>query len=150
LPLTRILIHSSFISFYLFFHHYYYYFFIIFFILFFSVNKIIILIKIKNGQNLGYDRLQPFLSMKHTIDRTQRTIQPLFQASKKPLNKGTCLSTQHQWKKKTVKKDLKKNSCLKGFETNLPLCLLDCCEKNFISFYNICCGILPNVLILVA
>jgi len=50
LPLTQILIHSSFISFYLFFYHYYFF----FHHQFFSVNKIIIIIKI--GQKLGYDK----------------------------------------------------------------------------------------------
>jgi len=51
LPLTQILIHSSFISFYLFFHHYYYYFFIIIYFIF-SVKKIIIiLIEIKIVKN---------------------------------------------------------------------------------------------------
>jgi ankyrin repeat protein len=49
LPLTQILIHSSFISFYLFFYHYYYF----FPSSIFSVNEIIIIIKI--GQKLGYD-----------------------------------------------------------------------------------------------
>jgi hypothetical protein len=49
LPLTQILIHSLFISFYLFFYHYYYF----FPSSIFSVNKIIIIIKI--DQKLGYD-----------------------------------------------------------------------------------------------
>jgi hypothetical protein len=51
LPLTQILIHSSFISFYLFFYHYYYFFPSSIFL----VNEIIIIIKI--GQKLGYDNL---------------------------------------------------------------------------------------------
>jgi len=50
LPLTQISIHSSFISFYLFFYHYYYF----FPSSIFSVNEIIIIIKI--GQKLGYDK----------------------------------------------------------------------------------------------
>jgi len=52
LPLTQILIHSSFISFYLFFLSL-----LLFFsIINFSLNKIIIIIKI--GQKLGYDTYQ--------------------------------------------------------------------------------------------
>jgi len=60
LPLTQILIHSSFISFYLLF--------IIiifsssFFFISFSVNEIIIIIKIK-GQNLGYDNKDEVLDI---------------------------------------------------------------------------------------
>jgi hypothetical protein len=45
LPLTQNLIHSSFISFYLFFHHYHHFF------LSFSINKIIIIIKNKMIKN---------------------------------------------------------------------------------------------------
>jgi len=52
LPLTQILIHSSFISFYLFFLSL-----LLFFsIINFSLNKIIIIIKI--DQKLGYDNIQ--------------------------------------------------------------------------------------------
>jgi hypothetical protein len=57
LPLTQILIHSSFISFYLFFYHYYYF----FPSSIFSVNEIIIIIKI--GQKLGYDKWHIYISI---------------------------------------------------------------------------------------
>jgi len=50
LSLTQILIHYSFISFYLFFYHYYYF----FPSSIFSVNEIIIII-IKIDKKLGYD-----------------------------------------------------------------------------------------------
>ena len=56
LPLTQILIHSSFISFYLLFII------IIIFFISFSVNEIIIIIKIK-GQNLGYDNKDEVLDI---------------------------------------------------------------------------------------
>jgi len=59
LPLTQILIHSSFISFYLLFIIII--FFIIIFFISFSVNEIIVIIKIK-GQNLGYDKYVNILS----------------------------------------------------------------------------------------